>query len=341
MEKRKIFLFEPIFKKLKGIQALWNLVTIPANYLPLRFFKRLPDYLIIEVSNICNLQCPSCPTPHDLRRPRGLMSLDLFRSIIDNLAEHGKRPRILMNFAGEPLLNSELPSFIDYAAKNDFETYISTNAVCLTPQMSENLIKAGLKTINVCLDGFSKEAHESYRIGSQFEKVKENIENFLKIKSSLHSRFPEVIIQSLITAYSEGQIDEIIKWGTKIKADKIKFKTINLDFSFLPEIKEKNLHFLPKQKKYLRKNLSLRKTICTAPLKQAVIFHNGDLGLCCCDYYSFGRLPNIKEKGFCAVFFSDEVARSRKTAFLKNYHYCSLCNLGNSDSIGFSVNLGN
>ena len=159
-------------------------VPLSPRSTPLRFFKKLPTIIIIDVTNSCNLRCPVCPVTFAMHRPRGLMTMEIFRQIIDDFVPEAKKPAIYFNFSGEPTMNKALPDMIAYADSRGHDTFVSTNATKLSPELIERLIKSGLSRINLCIDGFSDIAQESYRVGSKFTQVKANIENFLAIKSA-------------------------------------------------------------------------------------------------------------------------------------------------------------
>jgi len=55
---------------------------------------------------------------------------------------------------------------VKYAHQKGCSTYISTNATTLTKELSKNLIKNGLDSIHLCIEGITKKSHEAYRIGS-------------------------------------------------------------------------------------------------------------------------------------------------------------------------------
>ena len=65
---------------------------------------------------------------------------------------------------------------------------ISTNATILTEESSRRLIQAGLDYIIFAFDGATKATYEKYRKGAEFEKVRENILGFLKVKKELKSK---------------------------------------------------------------------------------------------------------------------------------------------------------
>lgn len=288
---------------------------------------------------MCNLRCPVCPTHFAMKREKGFMDFELFKSIIDEFKSVDEKPRIAMIFAGEPLLNKDIPKFIGYAAENGHPTFISTNATLLTRDLSTGLIKAGLSSIHLCVDGITKKSHETYRIGSQFESVKKNIEDFTAARKDLNRDKPSVTIQTLLTSFSENEVEKIIQWAKNIGANKINLKTLSMGSYTTEQMKEKYNYLLPKKEEFRRKTSKINKTLCAMPLRDAVVYWNGDLGLCCVAFDKAVALPNIKEKGFIKTFLSKEVIRIRKLGFQKRFDLCKRCSIGNADFMGMDINL--
>ena len=326
-----------VLNNLKKSQFFWNSVEKLSSFYSVDNFKRIPDEIIIEPTNSCNLRCPVCPTHFAMKRNRGFMDYDLFKSIIDEFKDKDKKPKISMNFSGEPLLNKDIGKFTRYANENGHKTFISTNATIMPYEMIKDLIESGLTSIHLCIDGISKESQEAYRVGSEFEELKYNIESFIKIKKELGSSTPHISIQTLLTSFSEKEIDEIISWSESIGADNVNLKSLSMGSYTTKEIKEKYNYLMPTDKKLQRKQSKIYKTVCTTPLRQSLVYWNGDLGLCCVDFDNVIKLPNIKEKGYLNTLFSDEVVEKRKKGFQKQFALCKKCSLGNADYMGINV----
>lgn len=326
-----------VLNKFKKNQFFWNAANKLGWFYPLTKFRKIPGEIMIETTNSCNLRCPVCPTHFAMRRERGLMDFNLYKSVIDEFKNRDKKPRITMIFAGEPLLHQKIDEFIAYASKNGHQTFISTNATLLSRDLARRLITAGLTSIHLCLDGFSKESHEAYRRGSDFKKVKKNVEDFISIKKELKNKNPYVVIQTLLTSFSEGETDELIKWAKTIGADSINFKTLSMGSHTTEQMKAQYEYLLPQKKEFRRKTSFINKTLCSWPLKNVVVFWNGDLGLCCVDFDQEIKLENIKEKGFLNTLFSKETAQKRKLGFQKKFALCKRCSIGNADFMGWDV----
>ncbi|MFA6227935.1 MAG: radical SAM/SPASM domain-containing protein [Patescibacteria group bacterium] len=308
-----------------------------ANFYPLSNFDKSPKDIAIEVTNNCNLRCPVCPTNFAMNRERGFMDFEMYKSIIDEFKEFQDKPRITFIFAGEPLLHPQIDQFIAYASQHSHDTFLSTNAMMLSEELSKKIIAADLKLIHLCLDGATKESHEAYRFGSNFETVKQNIENFLTIKRNLNRQYPSVCIQSLLTSFSENENTKILDWARSIGADSIQFKSLSLGSVTTLEMRDKYQYLLPKNEKYLRKKSKIKKTVCTVPLTQAVVCWNGDLGLCCIDVNTDVKMPNIKGSKLLKQFFSPEAKQVRKDGLCKKYKLCQNCSLSQSDFMGWHV----
>lgn len=124
-----------------------------------------PFVLFVDPASICNFRCAFCPTgDHELIRStgrwQGVMNFDLFKKVIDDLAEFDQPLKVLRLYKdGEPLLNPRFPDMIRYAKQSGRVKYVdtTTNGYLLTPEKSVQLVEAGLDRINISVDGLSDE----------------------------------------------------------------------------------------------------------------------------------------------------------------------------------------
>ena len=317
-----------------------DLIGRAVELIPLAFFKRPPDTMIVDVTNACNLRCPVCPVTVAMTRPRGLMPLERFKAVIDDLGRHGWKPAMFFNFSGEPTMNAALPEMVAYATANGHESFLSTNVTFLTPELSEALIRAGLGRVALCLDGFTKEAHESYRVRSDFERTKANIVAFVEAKRRLGATKPVTVLQTLLTSLSEDHQAEIKAWAKGIGVDKVRFKSFSLGSHTDDETRGRWSWMVPKRLELRRHQEGSVRRLCNTPLHQSVVFWNGQLGLCCIDYDKMVSLPNVDERGYVAAYLSDEAARARRSGVAKRFAICRQCSYSNAESMGFLVKMG-
>lgn len=105
-------------------------------------FKRV----YIEISNICNLDCPFCVK--SARPPRSMDEAE-FRHIIREVAPFTHY--VYFHIKGEPLLHPLLPQFLDICQEAGLEVHLTTNGTLLPRQAEMLLGKPALRQVNLSL----------------------------------------------------------------------------------------------------------------------------------------------------------------------------------------------
>lgn len=297
--------------------------------------RRVPEAIIIEPTNVCNLRCPVCPTHFAMTRSRGFMELSLYRRIIDELQSLPKKPIIQFRLCGEPLLHPDIAEFVRYAQARGHSTMIATNCTRLNEELGCDLIEAGLSEIVLALDGFSKESYEAYRKGARFETVVKNIEGFVRIRSKFQKSTPKVIIQTLLTSGSESEVEQMKEWAGRIGADQINFKSLSMGIYTTSAMKDKYSYLLPKEAK-LRRTMAYPTRYCLTPLKHIMIYWDGHFGLCCKDFDNTADLPSVTADGFLKTFYSPAVQEKRTRGMFRQLRLCADCDMHRFPFKGFS-----
>ena len=184
-----------------------------------------PKSVVVEATSYCNLKCSLCPQS-TLKRPKGNMELDIFKKIVDEISTRPLQPILWLAIMGEPLIQSKnLISMIKYSKKVDIkEVCLNTNAILLTPEISEDLIRAGLDKLLISLDGFNPGTYEKIRIGGNYKLLLKNIDSLLEINKKYKDPL-EVIVQFIVTEDNQGEV-QVFKdfWLTKKVTVKIRPK---------------------------------------------------------------------------------------------------------------------
>ena len=132
-------------------------------------------------------------------------------------------------------------------------------------------------------------------------------------------------------------MEDIKNWARNIGADAINFKSLSLGSSTTAEQKIKYSYLLPSRDKFRRKSSHIYKTLCSWPRDNAVVYWNGDLGLCCIDFNGDIKMFNIKKDGFIKTFNSKEAVKIRKAGLQKRFNLCQRCSLSNADFMGITI----
>src|SRR5688572_17077105 len=102
----------------------------------------LPEIVQIESTNICNAKCVFCPRD-EMHRRQGVMSLDLFKKIVDECAALGITHVRVHNY-GEPFLDRHLTEKVRYAkAQGNKEVGMISNGSLITEKIARGMIEAG------------------------------------------------------------------------------------------------------------------------------------------------------------------------------------------------------
>lgn len=262
-------------------------------------------------------------------RERGTLSLDNFKYIVDQVAP--LTSAIYMNFAGEPLLNKEIFKMAHYAEGKGIQTMISTNTTILDRYLDE-IFQSRISRITVCLDGASQKTHESYRIGSDFEKIKENIRLLCREKKEGKFTRPQVTLQFVVMKHNEHEISAIVELARSLGVDNLNLKTVSLG-SWVSLEKRVQLakQWLPEEEEYRRyriekeiPEIKAKPRLC-GWIRQSVILWNGDVTMCCYDFNGELVVGNIFKEPFQKIWNSIQYKKIRRAVVRKELELCQKC----------------
>ena len=179
---------------------------------------RLPEIVQIEATNICNAKCVFCPRD-EMHRRQGIMSLELFKKIVDECAELGIT-HVRMHNYGEAFMDRKLVEKVRYAKQKGIrEVGMISNGSLITELVARGMIDAGLDAINISVDASGKEVFEATRLGLNYDKVIANIERLLRLRAESGKRRPKLILSFVRQNNSADEQAFIEHWRSI--ADKI------------------------------------------------------------------------------------------------------------------------
>ena len=149
----------------------WNRAKLLWSYLTRRSrVPALPVEYIVETTAKCNLYCPMCPRETH-KQPKEDMTDEIFERLVSESA--GPAEHMMLIGLGEPFMDRKIFDRIEYCARHNISTLLSTNGTFLDGKTSARLLETPLEHITLSFDGASKETFEYYRKGARFEKVRE------------------------------------------------------------------------------------------------------------------------------------------------------------------------
>ena len=270
-----------------------------------------PLRLWIEPTSYCNLKCASCPNQFIEKRHHGFMDLQLFSSIIYQASDLGIFD-VRLFLRGEPLLHKDITEMVRICKANGIFTEIHTNAMLLTPEISKNLIKAGIDLISFSIDGMNRHYYSKYRIGGNLEKVISNTIDFLKLKKMYSRKKPWVKIQLIRYHKDVGSGQEEIRHASK------HFRGMPVD-----EIVLIDAHGWGG--KFQSNTDTVNKKICGDVYHALSIYWDGTVVPCCLDFFNEYELGNLFEESLHNIWHGSRMKDLRGALLSEKGHEISLC----------------
>lgn len=134
--------------------------------------------LQVENTSTCNAKCHFCVYPA-AERWGGLMSMELFKKVIDEATDIEAISQLCITGLGEPTLDPHLVERIRYARSKKPQMFIDffTNGVYLTPKRFEEVRDAGVSSVQISLNAVRPDQHEAIMgLRDKFATVCANID---------------------------------------------------------------------------------------------------------------------------------------------------------------------
>ncbi|MEX2662974.1 MAG: radical SAM/SPASM domain-containing protein [Vicinamibacterales bacterium] len=271
----------------------------------------LPEIVQIESTNICNAKCVFCPRD-EMHRRQGIMSLDLFRKIVDECVELGITHVRVHNY-GEPFVDRKLVEKVRYAKeKGVAEVGMISNGSLITEEVARGMIEAGLDAINISVDASGKDVFESTRIGLKYDKVIANIERLVRLREEYGKRRPKLIL-SFVRQNNSADEQAFIEHWRRI-ADKIHITDLHNWGGTLHQESDVNYP-------------------CYRPWLTFTVLWDGRVSLCCADFDGHTILGDMNSSSIKDIWNND-LYRSVRREHLESGgpDICRACDLPRKDS---------
>jgi MoaA/NifB/PqqE/SkfB family radical SAM enzyme len=265
-----------------------------------------------ETTDHCNATCIMCPRDkHEHGREHGIMDQAKYEKSIDEVVALGAKKVVLTGF-GEPLLDKRLEKKIAYASGKGLSTYFITNGSALTAVRSRKLIDAGLTEMRVSFYGMQSQTYNAVMKGLDFERTRQNILGFLRIRDELkaHTRVQISYLEMPENRSDENAFREF--WEPRVNAIEI----------WKP-------HNFGDGRDYRTRLDDSLKTTCGRPENGPLqIQWNGEVIPCCYDYNNQVILGNAFETPVLEILNGPKYRLLRYAHRMKRFGtfpYCDQC----------------
>jgi radical SAM protein with 4Fe4S-binding SPASM domain len=245
----------------------------------------LPVEYIVETTAKCNLYCPMCPRETH-KQPKEDMPQEIFERLVQ---ESGRTAEHMMLIGlGEPFLDPAIFDRIEFCARHNISTLLSTNGTFLDEQTSARLLRTPLEHITLSFDGATKETFEFYRKGARFERVRENFVRFARMKKEAGAKV-QVVVQMVRMERNSAEVDAFLAfWRGVPGVDQVRVKEdetnlMRSDAGHAPADWKHPCHYLWRGPVYVKQN--------------------GDIYPCCQSYMLDGKpIGNLAERSLVQIW---------------------------------------
>jgi hypothetical protein len=265
-----------------------------------------PKIFEIQTASFCNGGCVICPYKDvEKNNPKGTMSDNLFKKIIDEIAEIDNYGiKIAPYFNNEPFLDKKIIERIIYINQKcpNCEIELSTNLSLLDKKCQIKLAVCKLKELRLSIFGFSKSSHERVMTGLNWCKVKANLDNLCRNKelrenigqvSLVMIDYPGLRKKDIISAkkYCKDNFIKFEFWGFLDRAGNVE-KLCN-------NINKKNIYGCEQHR----------------PIERFHVLFDGRVMLCCMDWKLQYVLGDVNECSIKQIWHSSRYKAIRKSIY--------------------------
>lgn len=273
-----------------------------------------PRMVQIQTRTGCNAACVFCPYPDASEKvPKGNMSDALFHKIVDEIALRNVTQRISPYLMNEPFFDKDILDKVRYIKERipKARLVLTTNGSLLTESVLENLVANNpLRALYISMQGIEKEAYEATMRGTLvFEKTKKNVERLIDLRNQYAPN-----LKIVVTMVKTNRIDAekaVAYWksrGIEAKYTKLENRGGNTEAFDTLNAGDKRVF-----------------KDCVRLLKNAYVLFNGDLVLCCTDYYKTMVLGNIADASIGEVWNSEKAKKIRSDFLRGDLSEIPLC----------------
>lgn len=202
-DRRKDLIFQ--FRRGKGHIMRYILDRMIWKWYPrFRIVRHFPEHVDLELSSICNMQCPMCYTTLDAfkNQKRTFMELNLFKRLINECVK-GKAFSIRLSIRGEPLMHPNFMECVDYVKEKGIkEVSFLTNASLLDENTARAIVEAKVDWVTISFDGVG-ETYNNIRKPAKYIDALKRVKDFISIRNEYGKGKPAIKIQTIWDAVKD------------------------------------------------------------------------------------------------------------------------------------------
>lgn len=297
------------------------------------------DYVVLRLTNACNLRCRHCFVASSKPKP-GELSLTEISRLFDSLDAFN--PLVVVLTGGEPLLRHDVFDIAKLAAEHNMAVDISTNGTLLDTSHLEQLTElSNLRYVIVSLEGPSAHVHDYIRGPGNFDTT-------VNLIRALVERDIAVSTNHCVTALNLAHLSKTIDLALSLGAKSVHVATISESGRARDHWSELSLTEEQRRRASL---ISLHKSLetgrvfageaerevpgiaeepadlhnCGVGRDWCMIYANGDVAPCRPVYAAVGAVGNIRNQSFESIWRTSPLLNELRAIRAEEIPRCKTC----------------
>jgi MoaA/NifB/PqqE/SkfB family radical SAM enzyme len=169
-----------------------------------------PRRVALDLSTVCQLKCPSCPTANGtIARSigAGFLTLARFKTFI---RDHPWVTDVELSNWGEIFLNKDLEQILRHAHRQRVVVRIDNGANLdrASDRVLEALVRYKVRSLTCSIDGASSDVYSMYRVNGHFDRVIDHIRQINAFKDQYGTAYPTLRWQFVAFGHNTHEIDK-------------------------------------------------------------------------------------------------------------------------------------
>lgn len=288
-----------------------------------RLAKEFPSQVIVDITEVCNLECTHCPHPEFKQSPLyAARYLDpaLNAKIVDEIRMkgQGKTQYIRYTSEGEPLVHPDGYEMIEYAVRNSgvFVT-LTTNGTIMNEKRTRRLLDSGVHMIDISIDAFTPETYAKVRVKGDLNVTRTNVLNLLSWIRRIDAP-TKVVVSFIEQLENRHETAEFVRYWEEQGVDSVIVRRLHSAAGAV-------VTFAQEMRNWQTDNA---RRPCVYPWERIVLNPRGYLNFCPNDWTRGSSILDYRTTTIAEVWQND-FYRSLREAHLSNHftdhRFCGQC----------------
>lgn len=288
-----------------------------------RLKAEFPSQIIVDATEVCNLECIHCPHPEFKRSEHyatRYLDVSIHTKMVDEVRQYGQGHTQYIRYTsnGEPLVHPAIYDMLDYAVKNSgvFVT-LTTNGTIMNEKRIEKLLASGLHMVDISIDAFLPETYAEIRRGGKLETTRANVLKLMEIKKRIGAT-TRIVVSFVEQPKNTGEVADFESYWKQQGAD---FVVIRRLHSAAGGVSTIAMNMKQTQQSVDRKP-------CLYPWERILLNPKGELAFCPQDWSHGSVLADYRTSTIREVWQGESYRQLREAHLTNQYNafpFCAQC----------------